>query len=358
MVERTVRWCKRKPAISTAIVLAIALIVGLPVASSFAKVLKIPTFQSMFGTIASDAAKHFWGNNLNDEVLDPIGHTGQDKLYVMASRAMLRHLTLELEQPGTEAHTEMLADAQRDYEELANELTSTLQQSPSDAMRFALADCLTQLARYSDDDPTAMQQHCKDAESQLANMSAPSSLSIRLLAHVRELRNQAYILSLSQHSMDSDERTKKAADRMRATLARATKTENRSIDMAEGLVRFEFSDDETNAPLTNERVIAAHSKLTQQGRAQGAKAYIKLGFELDQTDVEFKLSSRDRQQLFTDLTLLSERILGNKGNAATTTLPIDSWPEIWVTDPRGVYDTILGIALAKTDAANREFQLE
>lgn len=357
VIERTIRWCRRKPAISTSIALAVALIlaiaIGLAVNEGPASV-----SHSLFVTVARDANKHYLGKYLDDDLLDANRYDGQDRLYVLASRAMLLHSILELEPAESDTYQSMHSSARKDYERLARELRSTLDKAPSDSIRFALADCYTQLGRFFSVSEEAGQQYFEDAETQLTSMTKKSALVTQLLVHVRELQNQAYYASLSDTDLSRLERVRKGAARLRASVADAdTSKAAKSIDsVSNGVVRFEFADEDLARPLVSERVIQSHTELMKNGRTQGAKAYNRLGMDFEEEKIE--LTSQDRQQVFTDLTLLSERMSGNRGNAATTSLPFEMWPGIWAKDPRGIYDTVLGIALANDKSADRNFQLK
>jgi|GEM_PF-5717182 len=330
--EHAIRWCQRKPAITTSIVLAIGLVLGLPIAYYNLREVVVKKEDDRFEIgLAQDAKKQYV---VDSDLLDPDRYEGQDRLYILAAKAMLTQVGNRSANPITS----LTEPSRAALEDTVRELEQALEQTPKDELRFALADCFVTFSRDAsiEKDKHKEKSYLERAEQLLLelenNSGSPSELLLRRIEWIRFVKAQ-----LSPNYGADD-------------LRKFAKAKVRKLDNAYGIIRFEFEHLPLSQPVQH---FAEPHEALMKDKASGLNTYISFLGAQDNLD----LSSHETQQLFCDLALLSQRIVSDDGASSPESLPVQAWPWIWPKDPRGIYDAILGIALSQTNYAPRDFQV-
>ncbi len=337
-VERAIRWCRRKPAITASIMLGIALI-GLTIAYLFSSPPEPEDKTSTHMTLVQDARDHY----LQTDLLLPDQYSGQDKLYVLAAQAMLS-------EPET-------AQSLSHYETLHNHLQQSVEAAPVNTHRFALADCCAELSLFNTLPLDERMEYLKQADEQLSKIDSESasdveSLVNRRLSYVRTSTSTLRTEALMDDSFAPSEQITEAAKYLRAIPQQAS---GASPDTSKRIIRFDYLAEALTEPITKPELAAAHASLMTDGRTAGFTKYLQIVMNPDLTSSS--MTSRDRQQLFCDLALLREKTEG-EGGKRESTLTLQDWPWVFPTDARGIYDAALGIALSDTEFAERDFQVQ
>ena len=313
--ERCFRWCRRKPAFASAIVLAV---VGLPLAhmSGFSRIVGDYVDQQ-FSTpkMVIDAAKTHYAESLS-AMADT--YSGQDRLYVLAAMAMLQVEVADRE-----------AKAKPYFRRTLQELEVAAEQSPDDdGVKFAITDCLAQLTLPNYSDLAERRQLASQAIDVLRGIQSRHPDNRMLEERI------AWFQTRSVSNLEDLEAMMQSAKR--GTLS------SPKLGHFTGVIRFDFHD----APMEkidSAQIRRMHERLLEQGEKHARKVYVKeaLSGAADEEDV----AGLSRQLFFSDLALLLE--------GQDSELLLES---VWLTGPKGIYDTILGIRLSTTDFADRRFQ--
>lgn len=338
-LQRVGRWCRRKPFYAATIFLAGCLVVGVPMALSSIqhKEWEFGWIDTILSRDKRDVAGPFLIETAKQQyatVMERISADDEESVYLLAARAMLHfdRKNLQAAAPYFEETTELL---QR-----------LLDASPDDpSLISALADCHWQLAKSKHRSPDegsqiASREHLDRARTLLASLRQefPANVSIQRRAAAAEADVSAY----------GNQSTK---DKM--AVLRAAALQGRDWDQAFGLVRFDVVENkEVNRSIADLKRIVSSPDSPRDPLVQLELAHALCAADRDAEAIAeyqgalFLLrNSRNPlrgywlRQCFTDLASLDQ---GDRGAFQSSA--------VWPTEPRDIYDAILGIRLADTAA--------
>ena len=342
-IERCIRWCRRRPAVATAIFLSLMLCFS--VAAYFAKDGKIFNLISGHAQATNRVSLVALTRQHYAQAPIPVA-TDRDRLWMLAGQAMLSY---EFATP----------DSSRVYfEQLTTALETQLARSPQDAtLKSALADCLLQLARFHFP-PVLPRAHTAGPgkSPRPRPQDGVRTVSADVADEVKaQLRRAEQLLQelLSDHPDNASLAARAAAVRAamenlpgsfadRFAHLTAAREISSQWDTTRGLVRFDLTPPGPVEPdlQTLEQLATATNPLSSAESLRLAHAYFQQNqpfraiSQYQDTLSRAPLEARQWQQVFADLAALAE-----EASSAVTVALDRRWP----SQPQDFYYAVLGL---------------